>query len=99
MILEHAVLSVRPEATADFEAVFAKASTIISAMPGFGGLELCRCIEAPATYLLLVRWQRLTDHTEGFRGSAAYDEWRRLLHHFYEPFPEVRHFERILVSG
>jgi hypothetical protein len=30
---------------------------------------------------------------EGFRGSPAYEEWRRLLHHFYDPPPVVEHFE------
>ncbi len=33
----------------------------------------------------------LEDHTEGFRRSAAYREWKSLLHHFYDPFPTVEH--------
>jgi heme-degrading monooxygenase HmoA len=41
---------------------------------------------------LLVRWRRLEDHTEGFRGSRAYQRWKALLHPFYEPFPEVEHY-------
>jgi len=45
--------------------------------------------------VLLVRWETLEDHTEGFRGSDAYAEWRRLLHHFYDPFPTVQHFEAV----
>jgi heme-degrading monooxygenase HmoA len=35
MILEHALLPVRPERADDFEAAFAEARPIISAMPGF----------------------------------------------------------------
>ena len=42
-----------------------------------------------------VRWQTLADHTVGFRGSAEYQTWRRLLHHFYDPFPTVEHFELV----
>lgn len=34
-------------------------------------------------------------HEEGFRKSAAYLDWKRLLHHFYDPFPTVLHYERI----
>ena len=45
--------------------------------------------------MLLVEWETLEDHTVGFRGSKEYDEWRRLLHDFYEPFPVVEHFDRI----
>ena len=46
-------------------------------------------------HLLLVEWQTLEDHTEGFRGSEEYQEWRRLLHGFYDPFPTVEHFELV----
>lgn len=96
MILEHALLPVRPGLEDEFVAAFAEAKQIIASMPGFGGLTLSRCQERPGTFLLLVEWDTLEDHTVGFRGSAAYDEWRRLLHHFYEPFPVVEHFDRVL---
>ncbi|MFF2088062.1 antibiotic biosynthesis monooxygenase family protein [Nocardia sp. NPDC058176] len=96
MIVEHALLPVRPGLADAFEAAFAEAYPIIAAMPGFGGLSLSRCVERPDSYLLLVRWERLTDHTEGFRGSPEYQRWRALLHHFYEPFPVVEHFAPVL---
>ena len=57
-----------------------------------------RCVERPSGYLLLVQWQTLEDHTEGFRGSAGYQDWRALLHHFYEPFPVVEHYESVLTA-
>ncbi|MFC6014435.1 antibiotic biosynthesis monooxygenase family protein [Nocardia lasii] len=96
MIVEHALLPVRPDATAAFETAFAQAYPIIAAMPGFGGLSLTRCVERPQCYLLLVRWERLTDHTVGFRQAPEYQRWRALLHHFYEPFPVVEHFTPVL---
>ena len=93
MVLEHAVLDVVPGQEAAFEVEFSKAKDIISAAAGFRSLRLARCLEQPSRYLLLVEWERLEDHTEGFRGSAAYQEWRRLLHHFYDPFPTVDHYD------
>jgi heme-degrading monooxygenase HmoA len=96
MILEHALLPVLPGQEAEFEAAFAQAKEIIARMPGFGGLTLSRCLERPNTYLLLVQWARVEDHTEGFRGSVDYQEWRSLLHRFYEPFPVVEHFAPVL---
>ncbi|MGW0175941.1 antibiotic biosynthesis monooxygenase family protein [Rhodococcus sp. NPDC003322] len=96
VIIEHALLSVRVGHESEFELAFAEAKSIISAMPGFEQLTLSRCIERPGTYLLLVQWARLADHTEGFRGSPQYEQWRRLLHHFYEPFPVVEHYEPVL---
>ena len=92
MILEVAVLSVRAGQAAEFEAASATAQAIIAAAPGYVSHELLQCIEVPGRYLLLVRWQRLEDHTEGFRKSAPYEDWKRLLHHFYDPFPTVEHY-------
>jgi heme-degrading monooxygenase HmoA len=95
MILEHAVLDVRPGQGAAFQEAFATARRIIAAADGFSSLRLEQCIEQPDRYLLLVEWDTLEAHTEGFRGSAAYQEWRSLLHHFYDPFPTVEHYRRI----
>ena len=93
MILEHAVLDVDPTRAAAFERAFADAKRIIAASGGFRSLRLSRCVERPGRYLLLVEWATLDDHVEGFRGSGAYEQWRRMLHHFYDPMPEVEHFE------
>jgi heme-degrading monooxygenase HmoA len=92
VILEQAVLDVRPGQEDEFEAAFDRAMPLIVSMPGFESLVLQRGLERPSRYLLLVEWARLEDHTEGFRGSPEYEEWRRLLHHFYDPFPTVEHF-------
>ena len=93
MILEHAPLDVRPGEEETFLLAFAEARPIISSMPGFVSLRLARCIERRSRFLLLVEWERLEDHTEGFRGSPDYQRWRALLHHFYDPFPTVEHYE------
>lgn len=95
MILEVAVLKVRPGQGAAFETAFAQAQSIIASMPGYVSHELQKCLETQDQYLLLVRWQTLEDHTVGFRQSAQYQEWRKLLHHFYEPFPRVEHYQRL----
>jgi heme-degrading monooxygenase HmoA len=96
MILEVAILTVKPDQVAEFEAAFRQASPIIASMKGYVSHQLQRCIEVPNQYILLVNWQTLEDHTVGFRGSAEYQEWRRLLHHFYDPFPVVQHYEGLL---
>ncbi len=95
MILEAAYLMVRPGTEADYEAAFRRASPIIAGSPGYVSHALHRCLEVPGRYLLLVRWERLEDHTVGFRQSPRYQKWRSLLHHFYEPFPTVEHFAEV----
>ena len=89
------MLEVLPDMTEAFERAFAEAPGVISAAPGYIFHDLQRCIEKQSRYVLLVRWETLQDHTEGFRGSDAYAEWRRLLHHFYDPFPTAQHFEPV----
>jgi heme-degrading monooxygenase HmoA len=92
MILESALLDVKPGEEAAFEAAMREARPLIAATPGFRSIAVRRCLETPNRYLLLVEWEKLEDHTVGFRQSARYEKWRALLHHFYDPFPRVEHF-------
>ncbi len=94
-ILESAYLRVIAGRESEFEVAFKQASKIIASMNGYISHELHKCIETPSLYLLLVRWETLEDHTVGFRESDAYQDWKALLHHFYEPFPTVEHFKQI----
>ena len=97
MVLEVAVLNVRPAQSDAFEAAFRDAQRIIAGSRGYQRHELRRCLEAAGRYLLLVWWDSLESHTEGFRRSADYQRWRELLHHFYDPFPTVEHY--VVVPG
>ncbi len=96
MILEHVVLDVRAGAADEFEAAFKEAQSIVAGSPGFVSLRLERCIEQADRYLLLVEWESVAAHEEGFRKSPAFEDWRRLLHHFYPQPPSVQHFETVL---
>lgn len=95
MILEVAILNVIPGREAEFETAFRTAQAIIASMRGYRSHDLRRCLEARNRYILLVQWDKLEDHTVGFRGSPQYQEWKRLLHHFYDPFPVVEHYEAV----
>jgi heme-degrading monooxygenase HmoA len=92
MILESALLDVKAGEEPAFEAALQEARPLIAATPGFRTIAVQRCIETPNRYLLLVEWEKLEDHTIGFRQSARYEKWRALLHRFYDPFPRVEHF-------
>ena len=96
MILEVAILDVIPDKEFEFESAFQQASPIIASMKGYVSHQLQRCIEKENRYILLVNWETLEDHTDGFRGSEEYQEWKRLLHHFYDLFPNVEHYGLIL---
>lgn len=92
MILEVAILNIKPGLSSDFEKAFAEAQKIISSMGGYISHQLKKCLEETDKYILLVNWENLEAHNEGFRGSSEYQDWKKLLHHFYEPFPTVEHY-------
>lgn len=95
MVLEVAILDVRRGESRAFEAAFLEAQAILAASPGYRRHELRRCLEAADRYLLLVWWDSLESHTEGFRRSRGYQRWRELLHGFYDPFPSVEHYVEV----
>lgn len=96
MILEVVMLNIKMGCEQDFEVAFQKAASIISSIQGYISHELHRCLEVKGKYLLLVSWENLEAHTIGFRESLEYQEWKKLLHHFYDPFPKVEHFEAVM---
>lgn len=93
MILEVAILNIKDDLSEEFEKAFEKAQVIISSMKGYISHELKKCVEEENKYILLVNWVTIEDHERGFRESEKYQEWKKLLHHFYEPFPTVEHYK------
>lgn len=95
MITEVAIMDVIKGKELEFENSFNKAQEIISSMPGYVSHLLQKCIEKENRYILFVNWETLDHHTVGFRESPEYKEWKKLLHHFYDPFPIVEHYQAV----
>lgn len=93
MILEVATLNIKEGLSEAFETNFLKSEKIIASVKGYISHQLKKCIEQDDKYILLVNWETIEDHEIGFRKSEAYQEWKALLHHFYEPFPTVEHYK------
>lgn len=91
-VLEHAVLQIVPGREEEFEAALVGALPLVAGSPGCRRARVARCMETPGRYLLLIEWESREAHTEGFRSSPAYEEWRGLVHHFWDPRPTVEHF-------
>lgn len=96
MITEIAILNLRQGMEADFEKAFIEAEAYIRCQKGYIEHQLKKCLETEGQYLLLVNWETLEDHTIGFRESSEYQQWRALLHHFYDPFPTVEHYQSLV---
>ena len=95
MILEVAQLQIKPGEGQSFEKAFPEAEKVLVQAKGRLSHELRRCIETPDRYLLLVRWQTLADHTEGFRGSPLFQQWRAVIGPFFDGAPVVEHYEAV----
>lgn len=92
MIVELAMISIRPGEERRFEAVFPVAARVLAASRGYLAHELRRSVENPNRYALRIEWATLEDHTVGFRGSPAFSEWRALIGPYFESPPVVEHF-------
>lgn len=95
MILEVAILQVIPEKQELFERDFEIASRYIAASDGYLSHQLVKCIEQDNKYILHVEWENIEAHEQGFRLSDGYQEWKKLLHHYYDPFPVVEHYNTV----
>ena len=95
MILEVAILNVIKGKETQFEKDFEIASQYIRSINGYIKHSLSKCLEQESKYILLVEWEKLEDHTIGFRESEQYLKWKNLLHHYYNPFPIVEHYSMV----
>lgn len=92
VISEHAILSIQPGREDEFEAAIAKAPALFAQVDGCHGIELRRCIENPSTYQIILGWDDVEAHTERFRGSPQFSEWRSLVGEFFASPPTVQHY-------
>jgi len=95
MIVERALIAVQPGSEADFEAALRQARDVVAQAKGFRSLRVTRGIESPSTYLLLLEWDTLEDHTVGFRESDLFGQWRALIGPYFDGAPAVEHYTPI----
>ncbi|MFK8163115.1 MAG: antibiotic biosynthesis monooxygenase [Lewinella sp.] len=92
MILEHVHITITPDRVVEYLKAFKQARPLVQNQPGCHSCRLLPALGEPGVFLLLIEWRSKEDHTEGFRKSREYQAWSRLLHPFYDVFPEVRYF-------
>ena len=92
MILEHALLHVKPGQELAFTDAMRNAKPLVSRQAGFQSIEVRPAAEGENQFLLLIGWDKIESHRDGFRKSPEYEEWRVLLHDFYDPMPTVNYF-------
>ena len=95
MITEIAQIEIKPGMEGEFETGVQQAVPIFQRAKGGRGMKLERSIEKPQRYRLFVMWETLDNHTVDFRGSADFQEWRKLVGHCFASPPEVEHLQTV----
>ena len=98
MVLEIAQIDIKPGLEAEFEAGVAKAGPLFKRAKGCKAMSLQRSVEKPGRYRLFVTWDTVENHTVDFRGSADFQEWRKLVGHCFASAPEVEHVREAVKS-
>ncbi len=99
VIVEHAILPVRPGQETDFESAFEQARPLISCQSGFLSLTLSRSIESPSSYLLHVEWDSIEAHTDGFRTSQRVPRLETAAAPLLRTVPDSRTLRRCPIVG
>ncbi len=79
----------------NFEDAFSKAQGYLSQAEGYLSHRFFRCIESSRSYVLIVEWTHLAAHTELFRGSELYKQYRSLIEPYYEEGASLNHYEQV----
>ena len=95
MVWEIATLEIDPERSADFEDALRQAVPLFARAQGCQGMHVQRSIEQPHRYRLIVDWDTVDDHVDGFRSSEDFTRWRELVGPFFTRPPDVEHTHRL----
>jgi len=98
VIVQHAMLRIRQDASDRFEATLRDAIPLIAASPGFRGIEVRPASETVGFYLLRVLWDDVASHRDGFLKSDRFNRWREMLQPFYDPWPDMSYFGEPLID-
>jgi heme-degrading monooxygenase HmoA len=93
MIYEIALLPVHRKRIEMFRRAFAKVVPLLNRAKGYRGHLLAQGIEAPHLFTLIVRWQSLEDHTQGFEASEDHQMFMLGLQDYFSEEPRVHHIE------
>ena len=91
MFIEIAQIDIKSGQESEFEAGVAKAAPYFKRAKGCRSFSLQRSVETPSRYRLFIGWDTVENHTVDFRGSADFQEWRKLVGHCFASPPEVEH--------
>jgi len=95
MVTEIAIFQAAPGKEDAFAEGIQQGATVILRDPRCHALTIYRCIEDPARFVLQIQWESLEAHTEGFRKSPGFAEYRSHITGLFLDNPVVHHYETL----
>jgi len=93
MIVEVIRYQIAEGQEAAFEDAYGQAQQYLMDSPHCLGYQLTRCLKHRSRYLLLIRWDSVDGHLQGFRGSPAFQGFLALVAPFFKQVEEMEHYE------
>jgi heme-degrading monooxygenase HmoA len=91
MVLEVAVIEVRPGLEDEFVAAYSRVRDEVATTPGCRSIRMTRGIESPSRFVLLVEWDDLAAHLDNFRATDRFTRWRVAIGPYFAADPDVQH--------
>ena len=96
MITEVAIFQAVPGKEEAFAQGIQRGAEVVRRDAGCRSVVIYRCIEDHARFLLVIQWESLEAHTEGFRKSPRFAEYRSHINGlFAEGSPVVHHYQAL----
>ncbi|KSU65980.1 putative quinol monooxygenase [Arthrobacter sp. NIO-1057] len=96
MIFEVATIKILSGHEEAFEQAVLEAYPLFQQAAGALSMTLNRVLESTSTYELRIGWESVEHHTETFRGSEGFGQWRALISDHLDGAPVVVHTEHVL---
>ena len=95
MVTEVAVFQAVPGKEEAFAQGIQRGAEVVRRDAGCRSVAIHRCIEDPARFLLMIQWESLEAHTESFRKSPRFAEYRSHINGLFIDSPIVHHYEML----
>jgi heme-degrading monooxygenase HmoA len=98
MVLEVALIDIKPGSEEAFEAAYRTAREVLATTPGCLSVRMTHGIESPSRFVLLVEWESVATHHENFRETERFATWRGHIGPYFAVPPTVEHFVDVPVA-
>lgn len=91
MVLEVAEIKIIPGQEEGFKEVYRTARELVLVSPGLRSMRMTQGVESPSRFVLLIEWDSVEAHEQGFRETDRFPKWREAIGPFFAEPPLVEH--------